>query len=808
MKILTRYILKEMVGPTLLGFAFYTSIILMRQLFDLAATIIRHSLSIGTVGRLLMLSLPHIVVLTVPMALLFGILIAIGRLSADSEIIAMRALGISTRSIYIPVFFFSLIVFMLNLYLMNVVLPRGNRQLKSLQAEIVTSMSEQQVRPRVFFDRYENLTIYVNDIDPRTGTWKGVFLADTRPDDKQAEKTTPAQIVEASQHPQAEGSGSLGQRTGQKISVAESGTLSVIGPNKQVWLNLHKAETHVWDPRKPDRYDVNHNDTQRVLLGDKQSMDTSRYAVSFREMNLRELLYQVRLLRQTTDRTDYNLAWVEIHKKFSIPFACVAFGVLGLPLGITNRRGGKSSGFSLSIAIIVFYWVTINNGEALAAAGRISPAVGMWAANVILLAVGIYLLGRANRDAGAQRSEGGFVSRGVRAVAGIFRRRGELAVENDIDDRSILARLDITFPNIIDRYVIREFVKILALVLLSTAALAIIVDYTEIANDIRANHIPLHVVLAYYRFLIFQLLNWTIPISVLVATLVTFGIMSKNNEVTAIKSGGVSLFRVATPIVFIAVVISVLSYLMLDFVLPYSNQRVDAIRHRIQRGKEKASAAANQQKLWVAGKGRYLINFLSYDRNLRELTQVQIFEFHPTVFRLTRRVYAQTARWNGRAWVFENGWMRSFPDDRTTIYTPITQPIAIASYRETPDDFATEARTADQMTFAQLRRYIDTIRRAGYSAEKLTVQLWVKTSWPALSIVMVLIALPFAFRIGKRGALYGVGIALVLGIFYWMVFLVFTKFGEVGNLPPILSAWAANVLFAIAAVYMFLHVET
>ena len=112
------------------------------------------------------------------------------------------------------------------------------------------------------------------------------------------------------------------------------------------------------------------------------------------------------------------------------------------------------------------------------------------------------------------------------------------------------------------------------------------------------------------------------------------------------------------------------------------------------------------------------------------------------------------------------------------------------------------------MTFAQLRRYIETIRHAGYSAEKLAVQLWVKTSWPALSVVMALIALPFAFKIGKRGALYGIGIALVLGIFYWAVFLLFTKFGEVGNLPPILSAWAANVLFAIAAVYMFLHVET
>src|SRR5712671_6389253 len=138
MKILTRYIFKEMLGPTALGFSFYTFIILMKNLFDFAGMIIKRSLPASTVGRLLMLSLPHIVVLTVPMALLFGILIAIGRLSADSEIIAMRALGISTRSIYVPVFFFSLIVFLLNLYLMNAVLPRGNRQLKSLQAEIVT----------------------------------------------------------------------------------------------------------------------------------------------------------------------------------------------------------------------------------------------------------------------------------------------------------------------------------------------------------------------------------------------------------------------------------------------------------------------------------------------------------------------------------------------------------------------------------------------------------------------------------------------------------------------------------------------
>ncbi|HET8773658.1 MAG TPA: LptF/LptG family permease, partial [Thermoanaerobaculia bacterium] len=126
MSILTRYVFKEMVGPTALGFTFYTSIILMQRLFDMAGLIIRRSLSGAAVGKLLLYSLPNIVVLTVPMALLFGILIAIGRLSSDSEIVAMRALGISTRKIYRPVFVFSFLMFLLNLYLINFVMPKGN----------------------------------------------------------------------------------------------------------------------------------------------------------------------------------------------------------------------------------------------------------------------------------------------------------------------------------------------------------------------------------------------------------------------------------------------------------------------------------------------------------------------------------------------------------------------------------------------------------------------------------------------------------------------------------------------------------
>jgi LPS export ABC transporter permease LptG len=813
MKTLSRYIFKEMIAPTALGFSFYTFIILMRNLFDFAGMIIKRSLPAATVGKLLLLSLPHIVVLTVPMSLLFGILIAIGRLSADSEIIAMRALGISTRTIYRPVFLFSFLMFLLNFYLMNVVLPRGNTQFAALRAEVFTSSIEKEIKPRVFYAEYENLIIYVNDIDPATGLWKGVFVADSRSDESRPAPVTVQQQVEAA----AAAENALpfsAARSSTKVVVADSGTLSIVQPSKQIWMNLKNAETHVWDPRKPDRYDRTINATQRMKLPDKFAGDQGVNVRSLREMNLRELLDQANVaahMKGPVFQDVYRMAKVEIHKKFAIPFACLVFGILGLPLGITNRRGGKSSGFSLSIGIILFYYILINNGEAMAQSGKVSPAVGMWTPNAILLVLGIYLLARANRETGF-RSERASIWRRLADL--VNRRRPSAPAVSSAtqmaadEEPAILNRLDITFPNILDRYILREFAKILALVLISTIALFVIVDYTDLAHDIRANGIAFHTVLAYYRFAIFQILHWTLPISVLVATLVTFGILSKNNEVTALKSGGVSLYRVALPIIFISAIIAGLAYLMLDFVLPYANQRVDQLRNKIRGKGPVAMQAASQQKLWFLGKnGRYIINFLSYDNNSRQLSQVQVLEFHPSEFRLTRRVYAERATWDGRGWVFQRGWMRSFGDDGRTVYTPIVAPLRLY-YAERPDDFATEVKSPDQMTFAQLRRYIETIRRSGYSAEELTVKLYEKTSWPFISVVMALIALPFAFRMGRRGALYGFFVALLLGIAYWGVFSIFTKFGEVGNLPGLLAAWSANILFAIAAIYLFLHVET
>jgi LPS export ABC transporter permease LptF/LPS export ABC transporter permease LptG len=773
MRILSPYILKELVGPTLIGFLFYTFIILMNQLFRLAEMIIRRSLPLGSVLKLLALSLPHIVVLTIPMALLFGILIAIGRLSSDSEIIAMRSVGISTTRIYRPVFLFSLVVFLLNLWIMNFVTPWGNATLEALKGEIFTATVEREIKPRVFYDEYPNRVIYVNDVTP-DGLWSGVFISDST---------------------------NAGR---QQVVVSSTGRLST-DPQGQLWLELEDAENHIVSDGSSSRYDRSRNATQRILLPDQYAQARAvSYSRSVRSMSVQDLLAQrSRLAREEPEGMDLRLTEVEIHKKFAIPFACLAFGVFALPLGITNRRGGKSSGFTLSIGVIMGYYILLSNGEEMARTGKLPPSIALWIPNVALVALGAWLIRRANIDAG-RGSDSGVIRQKLRAFLEVLHLR--IKKRRAEGGATLLSRLDIPFPNTLDRYVIREFLKILFAILLSVVVLMLVVDYSETSGDIAQNQPGLHTVLSYYRYLALTSLDRTIPISILMATLICFGLLSKNNEVTALKAIGVSLYRIALPVVMIAVLMSGISYLLLDYVLPYSNEKVAALRAEI-RGQEVARSFSSLQRQWIFGKGRYLYNFLNYDRVSRTLSRVQVFEFDPVSFKLTRRIYAEEARFDGTGWVFVDGWLRSFDQDGDTSFAPIDTPVRL-HYPERPEYFEADSRRPNQMTYAQLSDHISDLETSGYSAAQLKVELYNKTSWPFVSLVMAVIALPFSFRIGKRGALYGIGIALFVAFVYYTVFSVFTKFGEIGNLPALLSSWSANVLFVIAAIYLFLHADT
>lgn len=773
MRLLTRYVFRELIPPTLIGFGFYTFIILMRMLFDLAETVIRQSLPTSAIYELLGSMIPHIVVLTLPMSLLVGILIAIGRLSSDSEIIAMRSAGIPASAVYRPVFLFSLLLFGITLWTILYVVPRTNDYHARRKAELISASASAVIKPRVFFDNFHNYVIYVDEVEP-DGSWKGVFISDrSNPQD-------------------------------DMVTTARRGRLSFVPATRQLWLELEGSVSHLSSPRDPEQYDLVSSGVQRILLVDRQAdaAITEGRAKGYREMTLTELFAAYEEARHPIDRSSASF---EIHKKFAIPFACIAFGIVALPLGITNRRGGKSGGFSVSLGIILAYYVLLNTTEDLARSGQ-WPGSIIWLPNALLIILGIWLIRRANRDAGSP----GLFQRAAQFIGrrSSSRRKGKAALDDESRSEAVKrSRFDLPFPTIVDRYVARQFFQILILVLVSTVVLFIVVDYTEVAGDASANSVPISVVLDYYKYFILQVLNWMLPISVLLATLITFAMLSKNNEVTAIKSSGMSLYRLSVSVIILALLAAGASYLLLDYVLPHSTERSDALKAQIEGKDERLSAFSPDQRQWLFGRGRHLFNFLNVERAGSRLEGVQVFEFHPSEFRITRRISAPAAVWDGSGWVFEGGWIRSFGDDGDASYTPIQKPVRL-QYQEPPEFFASEVKTPQQMTFNELRRYIAELRSSGYAADQLEVKLYEKTSWPFISFIMALIALPFAFKMGRRGAMHGIGIAMILAFTYWILLSFFTKFGEAGSLPPLLAAWSANILFALAAVWMFLRVET
>lgn len=794
---LDRYLIAEMVGPIGLGLLVYTGMLLLRFLFQSAEMIIQRGLPVGIVGRLLVYTMPNIVVLTIPMALLFGILIALGRLASDSELVALRSSGIGLTSLYRPILVISLFFTALNTFLMVYLLPRGNHALQQLRIEIITESVAAQVEPRVFYPEFEGSLLYVFERPKGEERWRGVFLAQALP-----------------------------TRQANQVTIAEWGRIKTDQAGERVLLELENAYTHEVDLGDPSRYHVSYNRRAERVLEDRfASTQREKIATSkgLRELTLDELAEVFGNPR--TDPEQRRLARVEVHKKFSIPAACLVFGIIALPLGFNNRRGGKSSGFVVSLGVFLVYYVMLSNGENGARFGRMSPWLAMWMPNLALAAAGGILLFRRNRDKSLMLSR---IDRWVREdvwgrllrikrwrdIRELRRRRN--AVDHGPGVRRApapgaevvlrLPRLRLRVPNTLDRYVVRLFATVFALVMLSGLTLYIVADLGENVDEILKNRVGRDVVLSYYKYLSLQMFYELSPVFVLVTTLITFSLLGRSNEVTACKALGVSLYRLAVPALGAAAVVVLLSAFLEAEVLPASNRKVAQLKDQI-RGRETARTYRRADRQWLFGQDRFIYNYLHYDPRGPALQRLQVFEFDPE-HRLVGRLYADRAAYTSEGdWRFDDGWVRRFDGSNISGFVRFEEPRRV-DYPETPAFFDSEIRPPEQMPFGELRDYIAELRASGQPVPELKVELYRKLAYPVISLVMALVALPFAFRLGRQGALYGIGVSIVLGLAFVGVFAFFTTLGEAGALPPALAVWSPNILFAMLAVYLFLGVRT
>ncbi len=829
MRIFTRYILKEVLSHGLIGASVFTFVIFMRLVSRILELVVRNSAPIPSVAELFFLTLPTALTITIPMGVLVGILLGLSRMAADSEVTAMRACGVSVRKFLKIVSIFGLAAWLLALTNTVMLAPLSNAALARLEKNLESSQISYDIQPRVFYEDFKDVVVYVDDViaSSRSAIWKNVFLADFR-------------------------GGTL------KITMARQ-AIVVSGGENSIRLHLIDGEMHESDARTPSQYSIStfHEQDANLALSRPSLAKPVQETAPVAQMSTSELLRQSRGSKPEFARW----YWIEFNRRLALPSACLVLVLIGIPLGLSARKGGKGAGFVLTIVLVFIYYFLSIIGVSLARGGRLSPVLGVWMANIIFAVVGLWLLWRTDKTP-IEIGMGQLLLLQLKSWSQAWLKEREDAAMRSSRSRSFPTRLawilvvplglaivilaffgprllgkvpsavwggEYFYPLlllfflgiivlfaqrfllILDNYILRRFVSLLMLILASFLVLTLVFTFFELLSDIIRNKISPITVGAYLLNEIPPMLYLVTPLSVLLAVLVAFGLMQKANEITAMKATGVSIYRTLIPILGIATTMAGGLFLLDQWYLPYANKRVETLRNAI---KGKPPQTYLRPSKWIFGESNpagaqddvrriYYYEFYEPERN--EFGGFSSFELNPHSFEITKRVYAGRAHWeeNLQKWVFEKGWQRSFDSDAVKDFRQF-EVSTFPEINEPPSYFKKEVRQYSEMNYEELRNYIRDLQQSGFDVVRLRVQLQKKIAFPLITLVMAVLALPFALSAGRRGALTGVAVALLITVGYYVTAGLFEAMGNVSQLPPLVAAWMPDLIFGLAGGYMIL----
>ncbi|HWR51280.1 MAG TPA: LptF/LptG family permease, partial [Bryobacteraceae bacterium] len=619
MRILTRAIFREIIASALLGTLLFTFVLFLQRAGRSFELLARSSSGFETLAYLFTLILPFTLTFSLPVGALVGILIGLSRMSSDGEIVGMRAAGVPSRQVIRPVLGMALVFMVLTaactMWLTPFSIRETYRVLNRLSGEQVTA----QVQPRVFQEQFPGAILYVSDVIPGpVERWRSIFIADDRPAGPGA--------------PHREGEG-------PRILLAREGIAIPDLKNNRVQLHLVDVNTHEVgkEPREylSSAYPVGDQVLQATRSNEK------RTARPFQEMDMGPLW------RAAGDSRD---AAIELHQRLALPLACVLLALAGVPVGVSSRKSGKSAAFVVTVALAFFYYMGMISLINLAREGTMPVWLAVWTPNIVVAALAAVMLTRldkpGDRDVVAQL-KGRF--------EGLWRRLRGLAPGSrpaPVRNGSRVGRVPL-LPQIVDTYILSTFLFYFAMLLASFVLMAEVFTFFELLGDIVKNRIPMASVAAYLFFLTPKLIYDSTPISVLVAVLVTFGVMSKHNEVTAFKATGVSLHRLSAPVLIASLVLSA-GLFAFDYyqVLPQANRRQDALRAEIKGNAVQTFLRPDRK--YIFGQGSRIYYYKFFDPQSAVMVGVSVYELNRNPFRLKKHISAERAQWNPalKAWVF------------------------------------------------------------------------------------------------------------------------------------------------------------
>jgi LPS export ABC transporter permease LptG len=365
----------------------------------------------------------------------------------------------------------------------------------------------------------------------------------------------------------------------------------------------------------------------------------------------------------------------------------------------------------------------------------------------------------------------------------------------------------VSFPTLIDDYVLRDFFVYLGMILSSFLVLLLVFTLFELLSDILRNQTPFTVVAEYLLNVAPYLLYSVAPLIMLLAVLITFGLMNRSNEITAIKATGTSIYRIVAPVIVAAAVLAVGLFFADQFYLPHTNKRQEALHNQIK-GKP-AQTYLRPDRKWIFGQHNDIYYYQFFDPDHDQFANVTIFQIDPASFSISERIHADRAHWadSMNRWIFEQGWERSLHGSAIAGYRTF-EVSTFPELSESPSYFKKEVKQYSEMNYEELHRYIRDLQQSGFDVVRLRVQLNKKLSFPLITLIMAVLAVPFSLSAAKKGAITGVAVAVGIAVVYTVVSRLFEAMGDLSQLPPALAAWSPDLIFALVGSYLILKIPT
>lgn len=761
-RLIERYILKTIFPYGLAAFVLLTAILFAQQTGRYIDNIFRGVMPAGFVYSLALSLLPTVLVFTIPMGVLCGTIIGLGRMSSDSELVAMRAAGVSTWRTLWPALAIGLIATVATCYLNLREAPRAQRQLRSVIVRSALYKLDSPVEPRTFTTDFPRSVIYVRDGDKVHGQWGRVFI-------QTQEKDHSTKLITA--------------RAGRIDSEADKSEL-VLQDAMQTTVPAPDA--------KDQSYVVERLDLLRIVF------ETGRSSLLARlqkpegnpdEMGLTELRERVR----NTSGNDLKDARIILHKRLALSITPIVFAFFGAALALRMRRGSRGFGILISLLILIVHYLATLAGDQAARAGTVPPIVGGWFSTALTLVVGFLVL------ISKQREFRLFYRRRSPAP------RADKTTELAKGQRRASFRLSVaSFPTLLDVGIVRSMLLSFVFGFITLVLIFDIFTTFELWRFISANGAGIRLVGEYLFYLLPLVSVELFPGSVLVAVLMTYALIARRREAVAWWASGQSVYRLMLPGLAFALVVAGGAWLIQERIMPRANMRQDSLRARI-RGTV-AQMALSADRRWLVSTDGSRIYSYDFDEQNQKLIKPVVYEFDDHQIELRRVISGEEGKWAtpNEFEITRANWISL---DQPKVSRQSAETMKISGV-DPPSAFKPTVDRPSQLNAEGLRDYVRALKARGADTTSLAVALQKKYATPFSVIVMALIGMPLAISFGRRSTVVALCSAVVVSLAFWLISGGFEQLGDHALLPAGPAVWTPIVLFACTGLYFISRVRT